>query len=92
MFGEATLDDLDDDPDLEEHKSKCTPSATEADFAKMCNSAHLRAHTGGVLCRRLRAVAPPNVRVARIRFPSDDVPVVHRGYGSGERKHQTALA
>jgi hypothetical protein len=58
----------------------------------MCNSAHLRAHTGGVLCRRLRAVAPPNVRVARIRFPSDDVPVVHRGYGSGERKHQTALA
>lgn len=24
VFGEATLDDLDDDPDLEEHKSKCT--------------------------------------------------------------------
>ena len=24
VFGEATLDDLDDDPDLELHKSKCT--------------------------------------------------------------------
>jgi hypothetical protein len=27
VFGEATLDDLDDDPDLELHKSKCTKGA-----------------------------------------------------------------
>ena len=77
VFGEATLDDLDDDPNLEHHKTKC-------EMAHHVLPGHARAPTPLLVNRRSWAAASAHFGFGCIRLCADDRALVHRDPRAGE--------